>query len=74
MAGYTEKQRDALKRAIASGALTVESPDTGRITYRSLAEMRQALAMIERDLAGQQNNATRRRRTRAIVMSGSGGW
>lgn len=74
MPGYTEKQRDALKRAIASGALTVESPDTGRFTYRSLAEMRQSLAMIERGLAGDQTGGTRRRRTRAIVMSGSGGW
>ena len=58
MAAYTDKQRDALRAAIASGALTVEGADIGRVTYRSLDEMQRALSMVEAGLAAQ--NAGRR--------------
>ncbi|KQO99117.1 hypothetical protein [Methylobacterium sp. Leaf91] len=72
MAGYTQKQIDSLKQAIGSGALTVDYPERGRITYRSLSEMRQILVDMERDVA----SATRpgRTRTRRIVMTSSGGY
>ncbi|GLS45143.1 phage head-tail joining protein [Methylobacterium brachythecii] len=71
MAGYTQKQVDSLKQAIGSGALTVDYPERGRITYRSLAEMRQILIDMERDIAGAAGGG--RTRTRRIVMTTSGG-
>jgi hypothetical protein len=50
---YTQAQIDALKRAIASGVLIVRHGDE-QVTYRSLAEMRQALA----DMEGEVNPTT----------------
>lgn len=46
---WTQSDIDALKKAIASGALTVEM-DGRRITYRSLAEMRSTLAEMEQEV------------------------
>lgn len=42
---------DALERALASGALTVESPDAGKVTYRSVAELKVAIAYAREQLA-----------------------
>jgi hypothetical protein len=45
---------DALKEAIATGALEVEfgsGPDKRRIRYRNLADMQQTLAMMMADVA-----------------------
>lgn len=50
MAAYTQAQRDALANAIALGA-TVVVGDSGRVEYRSLAEMRSLLAEMDRQLA-----------------------
>jgi thiamine monophosphate synthase len=48
---YTEQQRDVLRDALASGVLTVQYADK-RITYRSVRELREALAVVEAALAG----------------------
>jgi transcriptional/translational regulatory protein YebC/TACO1 len=49
---WTQDDADALKAAIASGARDVTYSDGSRIVYRSLAEMREVLAMIEAEVAG----------------------
>jgi hypothetical protein len=38
---YSQSDLDALDRAIASGALRVDYPNSGSVTYRSLADMQQ---------------------------------
>lgn len=48
---WTQTDIDALKAAIASGQLIVRSADR-MINYRSLAEMRQTLALMEAEVAG----------------------
>ena len=47
---FTPADRDALKKAITRGIKTVAYTDR-RMEYRSLAEMLQALEMIEAELA-----------------------
>lgn len=46
---YTETQREALKKAIASGTKRV-TYEGKTVEYRDLAEMKQALAEIEDEL------------------------
>lgn len=46
---FTQTQIDILKAAIAEGALTVKYADK-EVTYRSLAEMRQILDMMEAEV------------------------
>ena len=52
MAGFTQAQLDAIKRAYASGVTEV-SYDGKTTKYRSLNEMRQIIATIEAALAAQ---------------------
>ncbi|SFM76195.1 phage head-tail joining protein [Methylobacterium pseudosasicola] len=69
-------QLAALDGAMASGVLTLEDNDTGRITYRSYAEMRQARADLlvrMRDLELELSPVVPRR-TRQVVMTGRSGW
>lgn len=40
----TQASVDALEKALASGALSVDFPDGGRVTYRSVAELKDAIA------------------------------
>ena len=47
---YTEAQRDALKKALASGVLRV-SYDGTTTEYRAVDELRTALSTVERELA-----------------------
>lgn len=47
---YTVSQRDALKQAIASGVLRL-SYDGKTVEYRSMSELKAALAEIEQGLA-----------------------
>lgn len=49
---FTQNDIDALKSAIATGALSVSyaGPPSRSITYRSLAEMQSTLAMMEREV------------------------
>lgn len=62
MATWTEAERDALKAAIASGALEVEydGPPRRRVRYQDLSAMRDLLAEMNADLGA----APRYRRVR----------
>ncbi|MBW7057304.1 hypothetical protein KY389_11470 [Paracoccus bogoriensis] len=55
---FTPADAAALKAAIAKGVQSVEI-NGEKVSYRSLAEMRQALQMIEDELAGQPRGAAR---------------
>jgi hypothetical protein len=48
---YSQADIDNLRAAIASGQLIVRSQDRS-IQYRSMAEMQQALRIMEADVAG----------------------
>jgi len=48
---YTSQQVAELRAAIASGQLIVRSGDRS-VQYRTLAEMKEALRLMEADLAG----------------------
>lgn len=63
---FTKEQIDALKEAIASGELVVQY-NNRRIQYRSVAEMKEALAMMEGENGGLPFH---RRRHRAIFNKG----
>lgn len=56
---YTPDQIASLKAAIATGALTVRNGNGETVTYRSLAEMRQVLAMMEADASSLSSSAVR---------------
>lgn len=45
---FTDDQIASLRAAIATGALTVRNANGETVTYRSLAEMREILAIMER--------------------------
>ena len=57
---YTVAQRDALKRAIASGVLRL-SYDGKTVDYRSLDELRAALNEVESALARSEGRSHTRR-------------
>lgn len=60
---WTQADIDALKAAIASSVLTVSyaGPPARSLTYRSLAEMRESLSLMEREVAGSATAVTYRR-------------
>jgi len=64
---YSQTQVDALKAAIATGALTVRDATGNLITYRSLKDMREILAVMESEVAGD----TRVRRTVGTFSNGT---
>jgi len=70
MADYTTAQLAALRAALASGTLTVEY-DGKRITYRSLAEIQQAIAIVSSSL--DRDAGTVKRRAVRIFADGKGG-
>lgn len=47
----TQAQIDALEKALYQGALSVTYPDGGSVTYRSVADLRTALADAKNELA-----------------------
>lgn len=49
---YTQKDIDALKAAIATGATKVRFADNREVTYRTLAEMRSVLAELAAEALG----------------------
>jgi len=49
---WTQDDADNLKAAIASGTKDVTYSDGSRIVYRSLAEMRETLGLIQAEVAG----------------------
>ena len=55
---YTQQQAEALREAMASGVLTVEY-DGKRVTYRSVGEIREALAEIDAALARDEGRRVR---------------
>ena len=56
---YTLEQLDALKAAIAQGALSVKYADK-EVTYRSLDDMMRIKREMEKELAPEVNRSTRR--------------
>lgn len=64
---WTQADKDALKAAIATGAREVQYSDGSRIAYRSLREMEQTLALMEKELTP---TVTRTRITRIVGGSG----
>lgn len=51
---WTQSDIDALKKAIATGAQEVEYADGRRVRFRSLAHMRETLALMEEGVSGTQ--------------------
>ena len=64
---YTEIQAQALREALVSGVLTVEY-DGKRVTYRSIAEIKDALAQVETALA--REDGRRVRQIRVVTNKG----
>lgn len=52
MASYTQTQLDALRAAVATGALQVRNSNHEMVTYRSLEEMQRLIGVMERALGG----------------------
>lgn len=65
---YTQADLDAIRAAIATGALTVRFPDGKYIEYRSLADMQ----AIESKIAGEVNTGTTSRVRQLRVVSCKG--
>lgn len=64
---WVQADVETLKAAIASGALSVRYSDGREVTYRSLAELRDALALVQ----GEVSATTGQSRFRRIAI-GSG--
>jgi len=64
---YTQADSDAIKEAIASGALSVKYADK-EVVYKSNASLREALLLIEAEL----NPKPRRTRTHGIYFKNPG--
>jgi hypothetical protein len=62
MAVYTQADIDALRSALALGALKVRRGDE-EVTYRSQEDMRRQLAIMEADVAGSSRGPRIRRLT-----------
>lgn len=59
---FTQTDIDALKAAIATGALEVEfgaGPDKRKVRYRNLADMKETLALMLADVAPETVDAHR---------------
>lgn len=67
---FTQQQITTLESAIAEGTLSVRYADR-QVTYQSLAEMRQALAQMRREVAAAAGQRPRRR-TMRLFQSGTG--
>lgn len=65
-----QRRLEGLKRIRAAGTLTVESPEGGRVTYRSDAELVAAIASIETDIGRAQG----RHRLRTFRIHTHKGW
>jgi hypothetical protein len=55
VAAFSTADLNRINRAIASGALVVRYDDGRQVTYRSMDELLQARAAIERDLASDRS-------------------
>lgn len=63
MATWTQTEINELKKAIASGVLTVtySGPPSRSVTYQSLAEMRKLLADMQADVAAEAGTRSNHR-------------
>jgi len=61
---WTQTDIDTLKTAIATGALTVRYSDGTSTTYRTLEEMREIQAIMEKEVS--EDAGTRKRRVTKI--------
>jgi hypothetical protein len=71
------RQLVVLDQAMGSGVLTVEGADgTGRVTYRSYAEMRDARADLNKRISAlaASTGVLAVRRTRQVVITGRNGF
>ncbi len=59
MANVTKKDTDAIYAALASGELTVQYQDK-RVTYRSVEELKSALAILQSEVTPQTTPRLRR--------------
>lgn len=67
-AEYTEAQLQALKNALASGVLTVSFGDR-TMTYRSVDELKKAIAQVQGEI-DKQNGTTTTRQVRTYTSKG----
>lgn len=56
---WTQADLDAIKAAMATGALSVRYSDGRSVTYRSLAEMRATYTMIADEVVGRSPRVSR---------------
>lgn len=70
MSFWTTDDLKKVERAIASGALTVDYAGQGRVTYRSIEDLRRAREMILAALAEAGAIATRPTRRYASFSNG----
>lgn len=54
---FTTAQVEAMRAAIATGALTVRNANGEMVTYRSLSEMKDVLGMMEASVSGAPRTA-----------------
>ena len=54
---FTAGQVEAMRAAIATGALTVRNANGEMVTYRSLSEMKDVLGMMEASVSGTPRTA-----------------
>lgn len=54
---FTTAQVEAMRNAIATGALTVRNANGEMVTYRSLSEMKDVLGMMEASVSGAPRTA-----------------
>lgn len=72
MAAFSQADLDRIKRAQASGALVVRYGDGRQVTFRSMEELVQARAIIEREL-GISSSPTRKVMATSKGVEGEGG-
>jgi len=65
---FTQQDLAAVQQAIATGELTVRTANGQSVTYRSIAELKEARNLIEADMAAQ--SAARQSRVRPIRYVG----
>lgn len=58
---WTQADLDSIKKAYATGALRVEYPSLGTVTYRSRVEMKAIMNDISNELAASQGKKPVRR-------------
>jgi hypothetical protein len=65
---YTQADLDAIDKAIGIGAVHVDYPGGGGVTYRSLADMRTARGIIAQSLDAANNVTPKPRRIKVYSV------